>query len=308
MSKKLTTEEWIKKAKSYHGDKYDYSESVYVDRHTKIKIKCNVCGNIFYQDPSEHAGHRFAGCPECAKKKCFTTEEFIERARKIHGDKYDYSKTNYLNNKTKVCIICPEHGEFWQTPGNHTNGSGCPKCKAEKIGNLKRKTKEQFILDAKRVHGDKYDYSKVEYKNNSTKVCIICPEHGEFWQAPDKHLQGEECPICSLGSKSKGEQKIIDFLEINNIRYLYNKCSIEELGKLRPDFYLPDYNLVIEYDGKQHFSQTTGGWGKRKLKEIQLKDGEKNKLCEENSIGILRIPYTEFNNIDEILRRKLLND
>lgn len=308
MSKKLTTEEWIKKAKSHHGDKYDYSESVYINSHTKIKIKCNICGNIFYQIPTEHAGHRFSGCPECAKKKCFTTEMFIKQAISVHGDKYDYSKSEYKDNKTKVCIICPKHGEFWQTPANHLRGVGCPKCKSEKIGNIKRKTKEQFIEDAIKVHGNKYDYSNVVYKNNSTKVCIICPKHGEFWQNPDKHLAGQGCPICSNSSKSKGEQRIISFLDSKNIKYVYNKRSVKVLGNLRPDFYLPDYNLIIEYDGKQHFTQTTGGWGKRKLEEIKERDNLKNSLCEEYKINILRIPYTEFNNIENILESKIPND
>ena len=112
--------------------------------------------------------------------KSLTTQEFIERARKVHGDKYDYSKVEYVNNRVKLCIICPIHGEFWQTPNAHLNGQGCSMC--GRISQTKKRalSKETFITKARKVHGDKYDYSKVEYVNNRTKVCIICKKHGEF--------------------------------------------------------------------------------------------------------------------------------
>ena len=104
------------------------------------------------------------------------TEEFIKKAKEVHGDKYDYSKVEYKKAIEKICIICPEHGEFWQIPTNHLKGCGCPSC-----GGNKKYTLEIFIKKAREVHGDKYDYSKVDYKKASEKVCIICPKHGEFW-------------------------------------------------------------------------------------------------------------------------------
>lgn len=117
-------------------------------------------------------------CPKCSGKKGYNINNFIKRAREVHGNKYDYSKVEYINAKTKVCIICPEHGEFWQKPSDHLNGCGCKKCAYKRNdGFSKRKKLEQFIIDAKYIHGDKYDYSKVEYINAKTKVCIICPKH-----------------------------------------------------------------------------------------------------------------------------------
>lgn len=125
-------------------------------------------------------------------EKKITTEEFIERAKQIHGDKYDYSKVNYINSHTKICIICPKHGEFLQLPHSHLFGSGCPVC-----ARIKRTSENTFIQRAKEVHGDKYDYSKTEYINKRTKVCIICPIHGEFWQRPHNHIHGKQgCPEC----------------------------------------------------------------------------------------------------------------
>ena len=120
------------------------------------------------------------------------TEQFIEKARKVHGNRYDYSKVVYINNCTKVIIICPEHGEFKQTPANHLSGQNCPKCSHRSY----KKTTEEFVEEAKKMHGDKYDYSRVIYVKNNKNVRIICPEHGEFMQTPYKHLTGCGCPMC----------------------------------------------------------------------------------------------------------------
>ena len=127
--------------------------------------------------------------------KKLTFNDFVEKSKSIHGEKYDYSKVDYKNNSTKVLIICPKHGEFLMRPADHFNGQGCPKCKSENLSNKFSMGKEAFIKKALSVHENKYDYSKVEYKNNRTKVCIICPEHGEFWQTPDKHITGQGCKI-----------------------------------------------------------------------------------------------------------------
>lgn len=131
-----------------------------------------------------------------------TKTQFIQRSAPKHGNKYDYSKVVYLKNNLKVCIICPEHGEFWQTPANHMWGFGCRKCADDELSKTRTSTTEAFIIKARQVHGDKYDYSKVVYVNNSTKVCIICPEHGEFWQTPSNHLFGFSCEGCAFNRTS----------------------------------------------------------------------------------------------------------
>ena len=118
-------------------------------------------------------------------------KDFIEGARKVHGDKYDYSKAVYRGSESKICVICPQHGEFWPTANNHLNSSGCPQCVGRTV------TTERFIEKARAVHGDKYDYSKVKYVNSTTPVTIICPEHGEFQQKPTLHLCGNGCKECS---------------------------------------------------------------------------------------------------------------
>ena len=219
--KKITQEEFIEQAQKIHKNeddspKFDYSKVNYVNKTTKVCIICPKHGE-FWQTPYNHL-HSQGGCIGCAKelnisKRSSNTEKFIKKAKEIHKDengnpKYDYSKVNYINSNTKICIICPKHGEFWQTPANHLTGNSCPKCSNEIIGNLSRSSTEAFIKKAKEIHKDengnpKYDYSKVEYKNARTKVCIICKEHGEFWQIPDKHISGQGCPICSNLKRSK---------------------------------------------------------------------------------------------------------
>ena len=226
MSRKLTKEEFIKRAIEKHGDKYDYSKVDYNSNKEKVCIICKEDGHgEFYQSPSDHFKGR--GCPKCSGKIKLTKSEFVERAKKVHGEKYDYSKVSYKNNSTKVCIICKEseHGEFYQRPVDHIKGNGCPKCS----GNAKLTTVE-FVLRARGVHGDKYDYSKVSYKNNSTKVCIICKEseHGEFYQTPDCHLIGNGCPKCSNNVKLTTKKFIERSREVHGDKYDYSKVKYKD--------------------------------------------------------------------------------
>ena len=148
------------------------------------------------------------------------TEEFIEKSKLIHGDKYDYSKVDYINTYTKIIIICKEHEDFLQTPYNHIRGNGCPKC----AGTIKSNTKE-FIEKAKLINGDKYDYSKVNYINCSTKVIIICKEHGEFLQSPNSHLQGRRCHKCVGTIKLNTKEFIEKTKLIHGDKYDYSKVN-----------------------------------------------------------------------------------
>ena len=208
-AKTSNTSTFIEKAMSVHNDKYDYSKVNYVKSNEKVCIICPRHGE-FWQTPNKHLSGN--GCPKCARETLWnkrgrvTTENFIEKAKKVHGDKYDYSKTNYINTKTKVCIICPEHGEFWQNPSTHLSGGGCWKCGLQRISNVRKYTTEKFIEKAKKIHGDKYDYSKVDYVDSKTKVCIICPKHGEFWQTPNNHINGLGCAECGHEYKSLFEE------------------------------------------------------------------------------------------------------
>ena len=141
--------------------------------------------------------------------KLKTTAQFIQDARKIHGDKYDYSMVEYVNNRIKIKIICPKHGCFNQDPSNHLAGKGCTGCKGESISAQRTKTTEQFIQQAKNVHGDKYDYSLVEYVKKDEKVKIICPKHGIFEQIANNHLRKRGCASCQDTTFHLEEESIL---------------------------------------------------------------------------------------------------
>lgn len=151
-------------------------------------------------------------------------KKFIEKSKNVHGNKYDYSKVEYVNSLTKVCIICPEHGEFWQTPQSHCRGNSCPKCSNANRGRVKRWGVEKFIYESEKIHGNKYDYSNVKYVNASTNVEIICPEHGIFSQTPSNHLKGQGCPKCA-GKNLSNSEVINRFILVHGNFYDYSKVE-----------------------------------------------------------------------------------
>ena len=282
-SYKYTTEEFIQRAREVHGDKYDYSKVVYETGKKKVCIICPEHGE-FWQTPQKHLSGQ--GCARCYGNVKMTQEDFIERANKIHRGKYDYSKVVYDGYEKKVCIICPEHGEFRQTPHSHLAGQGCQEC----YGNRKRTT-EEFIELARKVHGDKYDYSKVEYQDNKTPVCIICPEHGEFWQAPYNHIvQHQGCSKCAE-ELNVSEQRVVSFLKENTDYQIVEQYRPEWLGQKRIDIYLPEKKVGIEYHGRQHFGPVDMFGGEEGYKATRRRDEEKYSLCKENGVKLFYISY-----------------
>jgi len=218
----MNTNNFIEKSKKIHGNKYDYSLVEYENHFTNVKIICKIHG-IFEQTPRHHLMGR--GCQKCGGSLKKTTEEFIEKSKKIHGNKYDYSLVEYVNIKNKVKIICPVHGVFEQSPESHLNGCGCSKCNFDK----QRSSKNFFIEKSKKIHGDKYNYSLIEYKDNNTKVKIICPKHGIFEQKPRHHISGQGCMICK---QINMKLSLNDFIERSNIihDYFYDYSEVEYLN------------------------------------------------------------------------------
>ena len=214
-NQRITTQEFIRKATLVHKGRYDYSKVVYHHTDEPVCIICPEHGE-FWQVPHNHL--HGVGCPKCSGNYIPSTEDFIESTRKKYGDKYDYSKVVYKGNKRKVCIICPEHGEFWVTPNNFYKQKGCPKC----VGNYGM-DKDYFIELASKRFDNKYDYSQVVWKGyQKKKVCIICPEHGEFWQTPLSHLRSLGCPKCS-GSYMDQYYFVEKSSIIHNNKYDYSR-------------------------------------------------------------------------------------
>lgn len=291
-TKKLTTEEFIRKSRIIHGDKYDYSLVNYKNTRTKVIIICREHGEFNRKASSHLEGF---SCNKCSKKYKLTTEEFINKSQKIHQNKYDYSLVNYKNSFIKVQINCPYHGEFKQQPRNHLKGFGCMACSGKK-----QKTTDDFIAEANKIHQNKYDYSNSFYTISKNNLDIICKKHGLFTQRADKHLEGRGCPSCN---ESKGENLIKKFLNEKLITYEIQKnfdnCINPKTGKkLSFDFYLPNLNICIEYDGEQHFKSVNFFGGENSLLETQYRDRIKDKFCEDNDINLKRINYKQFNNIE----------
>ena len=281
-SRRKTTEQFIEDAKLVHENFYDYSESIYNGNKNKIKIICPLHG-IFEQTPDSHLIG--SGCDGCSKisyrlKRGKKENEFISESKKIHGEIYNYQNVVYQNINTKVKIGCNIHGEFEQLPVNHLKGHGCKKCGNDLVTDQTRKTQEEFIKQASSIHDNYYQYDNVEYKSDKIKIKIACPIHGDFEQIPSNHLDGKGCPRCF--NKSEGRLAII----LNEIGVVHRNYRINNRYF---DFYLPEYDLIIERDGEQHYYKFIKNWAS--IEENHQNDIEKTNLAKSKGHKICRIPY-----------------
>lgn len=236
-------------------------------------------------------------CSISRVKHC--AENFIEKANKIHNNKYDYSESIYKSWHSEIDIICPKHGKFTMVAGIHLNGCGCPKCGKENMANKQRNT--NWKEKANKIHNDKYDYSKFNYINNKTKGIIICPIHGEFEMDMSHHYRGQGCKECSkINKMSFNERKIANFLKENNLEYIFNYIiDKDDYLKNKPyDFYIESKNLLIEFQGEQHRKKK---WYMTDLdlKERQLIDKHKKELAIKYGYNFLEI--TDQDDIEKVL-------
>lgn len=313
MSKKLSTEEFIRRARLIHGDKYDYSKSIYKDSQTKIIIICNTHGD-FKQSPNNHTNKtKPQGCPKCGRiivesSRRLNNNDFIERSKKIHNNKYDYSLVEYKGTDTKVKIICFKHGMFEQTPYLHGKKKyGCPKC-----GRSYTPTKDEFVKIVTRKHFKKYDYTLIpETFNGNDLIKIICPKHGMFEQRSGIHRRGSGCPNCN---QNGGKKEINIFEYIKNIfKNSINKYRDSDIFKRQHiDIFIPRYNIGIEYQGEQHFEAIDFFGGEKALIKTQERDQRKRELCKEHGIKLFYFsydvsyvpddyPYKVYSNEEELL-------
>jgi len=281
---KTTSENFVAKALTVHGDTYDYSRAKYVRSHDKVEIICRKHG-VFMQDPMSHL--KGAGCAKCnfeamqarnLQNQAACAEAFIRKARVIHGNTYDYGASNYVSATTNIEILCATHGLFEITPANHLSGRGCPSCGKKKADEAKRKNapfvpltdiERKAMLDARAktlvnkkagvfvdraraIHGDAYAYDKSEYQGARSQITITCPEHGDFTQQPANHLHSEfptGCPKCAAAwGPSKMECELFD--------YVTSLCPDAEQsvrGKFDDgrelDIFIPSLSIAIEFNG-----------------------------------------------------------
>jgi hypothetical protein len=285
-----SAEYYIDKANKAHNYKFDYSKTNWKEH--KINVICPKHG-IFNCNKRNHLrGH---DCMRCRGGQV-SFPEFLRRAQEVHGDTYIYDSVDKDNFRygDHITIICKVHGPFSQVPSSHITGRGCMEC-----GHIStRLTPEEFFTDCAITHGNKYNYSKSKFIGLFKEVKIICPEHGEFLQVAENHKKGHGCRICS---EPQGEKRIRVILQNNNIKhsqqYEYNDCKYKRV--LPFDFYLPEYNMLIEFHGRQHYEETN--YFKTPLKEQRRKDRIKLKYCKNNNIPLLIIPHWDYDKIEELI-------
>lgn len=289
----LSNEEFIRKARAVHGDKYDYSKTVYKGSRRPVDIICRGCGSVFSQQAGSHL--RGCGCPFCnggTDRLGYTAESYIEKARKIHGGRYDYSKTIYSGSMRKITVTCPEHGWFAVRAADHLQGQGCPLCRKEA-------EKKEFL---EKVHNDiekkwrvkliesfdgMYEYSPKKRMRKYLFRCSVC---GNEWRQPVRFHRDLSCPKCfpSSHGSSKGELRLYNYFLTTGLKVLHNDRTAIAPKEL--DIWLPDLGFAIEYDGKY--------W------HTPEEDEAKNKLCAEKGIRLYRADDNDF--IED--ERKVLAD
>lgn len=297
-----TRDDFITESREIFGDLYDYSKVVYINTITPVTIICSV-HKEFQMKPTLHLQGRI--CPKCVTKGIrYTKDKFIEAAQKIHGDKYDYTPVVYINTKTIVTIRCPRHGLFKQKPFDHLAGCQCQKCSDEsKIEKLSYTT-DQYIAVAKTIHGDRYRYTMVKYVNSRTKVTIECIRHGYFTMRAGDHTVNKQG--CSKCNNSIGEDATK--LQLSKLNIQFNQqakfATCKDKLCLPFDFDVPDYNLLIEFDGKQHF-QLQEHFGEKNFKSCKSHDSIKDNWCLTNGKFLLRISHKDIDNIEDIIKSAL---
>ncbi len=298
------TDAFLIKARAVHGDTYDYAESLYTGSKSTVQIRCREHG-MFEQVAEYHwAGN---GCPRCGREKVrqgslSNVQAFIAKAHQIHGTAYQYADAEYTRSNLPLTVLCPEHGTFTVRPDHHLAGAGCPACGVDKRATAQRLGSAEFVAIARQVHGDRYDYSRVQYHGAKVKVEILCRKHGAFWQEANSH-QRSGCPSC-VHHHTRPQREIEMFLTELGCAFQSNTRSIIAPKEL--DIYIPQASLAIELNGAYWHSLTAISPASEKFAHR-----EKYRLCQALGIHLLQIDELEWQREEtqtvwkSILRSKL---
>lgn len=295
MARKLSQEEVLNKIREIHGDLYDLSKVVYVNKRTKFELICKNHGSFLTSWDQVLRGQ---GCSICGKSNAavnrrISFEDFLSNANKIHSSKYKYDKSSYRKISDHVRIKCPKHGWFEQRADAHIRQvQGCPECGFISQGDKRRMPVSEFIEKANKVHTGKYSYLKVHFNSNRDIVEIKCKKHGYFFQSATNHLTGSGCPDCN---NSKGENKVKQILTSKVIEFIQQKTfkDLKHHAMLKCDFYLPSYEVVIEFNGRQHYQEVKAFGGKKGFEETKFRDQLKRDFLASKGIKLLEIHYLD---------------
>ena len=293
---------FLERAELVHHNRYVYQKDSYVNYTTKMIMYCDEHG-FFEQTPHSHISMK-TGCPKCGvlnttKKNQIGWEAVHDLFLAAHGNKYEYDQSTFADVSSKMKIKCTLHGWFTQKPFVHYGGSGCIKCAFTENGEQRQINFDEFVSRSIQKHGNKYKYTKNNYTDIFTPIEIECPKHGFFYQSPRNHYRGSGCHKCI---SSRGETLVRVILEQQNIKFEEQKtfADLTHKNKLRCDFYLPDYNTVIEYNGLQHYEPISIFGGIEALIQTQNRDVIKYNYLEANNINLVIIRYDN-NNVYEYL-------
>ncbi len=313
------------RARSVHGEKYNYSKVHYKNAKTKVLIICNDCNSEFWQTPDSHLNKR-CGCYNCgfkrfqdsSNKNKFKKDSLLEVFNTVHQNKYSYEEVPeiIINVFEIISIKCLEHNLFFkQSINSHKRGSGCPICGRIKMKNKLVFTKETFLkklYDKYPIHLHQSNFDNFIYVNNSTKGEIHCNECKRKYEVSPNNLMNG-C-LCVCGSMSTYEKIIGDFLTQNNIIYevQYKIHNCNNIKALPFDFAIfkdsekKELLYLIEYDGQQHNKPIPYFGGQIEFDKLKYRDHLKNLYCENNHIKLIRISYKDNKNIEKILKQTLL--
>jgi hypothetical protein len=293
---KYSSEQFIQKSKELYMNKYIYDKTVYINNNTKLIITCPTHGD-FETVPRQHLFYK-KGCDKC-KNQIDKINIFVNSANEIHNNKYIYDNIIFNKKTDKIKITCKEHGIFEQSVSSHLKGIGCSSC-----SNNKKINYNEFIKRSIKIHGNKFEYDKESFISYRKSINIYCKDHGWFKQIPYDHVLSKfACHGCR---ESYGEivlSNILDTYNINYIRqYKFDNCINKR--KLPFDFYLPDNNICIEFQGMQHFIPVKHFGGIEKFKKQVINDNIKKEYCEYNNIKLIIIRYDDID-IQKIIEKIL---
>jgi very-short-patch-repair endonuclease len=308
-SRQMTTAEFVERARAKHGGRFDYSGAEYRGFRQPITLTCLSHG-VFQTAPKYHLHSAAGGCRKCIRRTVnveklrMPAHEFIRRASAVHKGQYDYSALVYVKNNVPVSVVCRQHGPFRIRPDKHLIGHGCRQCANERLSR-KRRLSVWYLIERlmNREGPGNYDYNLRGYANMHSLIQIRCPKHGWFHQRVVSHLKGGGCAKCSC---SRGEHRVREVLRSFGVKYEEQArfAGCRDRLKLPFDFHLPGHRVLIEYDGRQHFEKSEL-WGVNSFEHTQRHDAIKNRFAAEQGFRLIRIPYWDYDRIEEILRREL---
>ena len=289
MTKRMTQAEFIAKAEQLHNGKYTYEKTVYTLSAAKIIVGCPIHGDFSVTANNHVSKSNLCGCPACGGTKKQSYADFLRAARNIHGDKYDYTQVQYAGTQVPVRIICPQHGEFMQSPTRHTQGRGCHQC-----GGTKRMCMSEAVAAANVRHNEYYSYELVDLTAKYTdEVNIVCPRHGNYTQVMKYHVsRGWGCPACATRS-SVPENEIAEFLSQYTTVERRNRKII---APKEIDIWLPTYNIGIEYNGVFWHTESRVG----NLHRVKW------QMAQQATIRLIQIFSDEWEHKKDIVKARLL--